>query len=92
MNDQNPSKEGEPAPRSGYRVAWCTRGSMFDSYLTNGPYYVFKNWNSIIFNIGRNLSEIGSTFSQISSSTTAYVGTLFDFDLINKQPKIRKLP
>ncbi len=53
---------------------------------------VAYSFGFISFNIGRNLSEIGSTFSQISSSTTAYVGTLFDFDLVNKQPKIRKLP
>ena len=42
-----PSKETEPAPKSGYRVTWCTRNTgMFNNYLTNGPYYVFKNWNT----------------------------------------------
>lgn len=42
-----PSKEGEPAPKSGYRVTWCTRNTgMFNSYLSNGPYYVFKNWDT----------------------------------------------
>ena len=40
-----PNKAGEEAPKSGYRVTWCTRGSQFDTYLTNGPYYVFKNWD-----------------------------------------------
>ena len=44
--DFKPDKEGQEAPRAGYAVRWCTRGSMFDSYLTNGPYYVFKNWNT----------------------------------------------
>ena len=43
----NPSKETEPAPKSGYRVTWCTRNTgMFNNYLNNGPYYVFKNWNT----------------------------------------------
>jgi hypothetical protein len=42
-----PSREKEEAPRSGYKVTWCTRNTgMFNSYLTNGPYYVFKNWNT----------------------------------------------
>lgn len=42
-----PSKEGGEAPRSGYRVTWCTRNTgMFNSYLTNGPYYLFKNWDT----------------------------------------------
>ena len=40
-----PSKAGEEAPKSGYRVTWCTRGSQFNTYLTNGNYYVFKNWD-----------------------------------------------
>jgi len=43
----SPDKEGGEAPKSGYRVTWCTRNTgMFNSYLTNGPYYVFKNWNT----------------------------------------------
>jgi len=42
-----PSKEKEEAPKSGYRVTWCTRNTgMFNSYLSNGPYYLFKNWNT----------------------------------------------
>ena len=42
-----PSKEKEDAPKSGYRVTWCTRNTgMFNSYLSNGPYYLFKNWNT----------------------------------------------
>ena len=44
--DFKPDKEGQEAPRAGYAVRWCTRGSMFDNYLTNGPYYVFKNWDT----------------------------------------------
>ena len=42
----SPSREKEEAPKGGYAVKWCTRGSMFDSYLKNGPYYLFKNWNT----------------------------------------------
>lgn len=42
-----PSKEKEEAPKSGYRVTWCTRNTgQFNSYLSNGPYYLFKNWNT----------------------------------------------
>ena len=44
--DFKPDKEKEEAPRQGYAVRWCTRGSMFDSYLSNGPYYLFKNWDT----------------------------------------------
>jgi len=41
-----PSRAGEEAPNAGYRVQWCTRNTgMFNSYLTNGPYYIFKNWD-----------------------------------------------
>jgi hypothetical protein len=42
----DPSKETEPAPKSGYRVTWCTRSGQFNTYLNQGPYYVFKNWNT----------------------------------------------
>jgi hypothetical protein len=42
-----PDKEGDNVPASGYRVAWCTRNTgMFNNYLTNGPYYLFKNWKT----------------------------------------------
>jgi hypothetical protein len=42
----DPRKENEPAPKSGYRVTWCTRNvGQFNNYLTNGPYYLFKNWD-----------------------------------------------
>lgn len=41
-----PSRAGEEAPKSGYRVTWCTRNTgMFNNYLKNGPYYIFKNWD-----------------------------------------------
>ena len=41
------NKEKEPAPKAGYRVTWCTRNTgQFNNYLNNGPYYVFKNWNT----------------------------------------------
>jgi hypothetical protein len=43
----NPKKETDPVPKSGYRVAWCTRNTgQFNNYLTNGPYYLFKNWDT----------------------------------------------
>jgi hypothetical protein len=43
----DPNKETEPAPKSGYRVAWCTRFNYkFNNYLNQGPYYLFKNWNT----------------------------------------------
>lgn len=43
----SPDQEGGEVPKSGYRVAWCTRNtSMFNNYLTNGPYYLFKNWDT----------------------------------------------
>ena len=42
----DPSKEGKPAPKAGYAVKWCTRGSQFDGYLLQGPYYIFKNWKT----------------------------------------------
>jgi hypothetical protein len=41
------NRETEPTPKAGYRVTWCTRNTgQFNSYLNNGPYYVFKNWNT----------------------------------------------
>lgn len=34
-------------PSSGFAINYCTRyPNQFDSYLTNGPYYVFINWNA----------------------------------------------
>jgi len=43
----SPSKENEPAPKSGYRVTWCTRNlGSFDNYLKDGPYFLFKNWDT----------------------------------------------
>jgi hypothetical protein len=43
----SPDKEGREAPASGYRVVWCTRNTgNFNNYLTNGPYYLFKNWDT----------------------------------------------
>ena len=43
----DPKKENEPVPKSGYRVTWCTRNTgQFNNYLTNGPYYLFKNWDT----------------------------------------------
>jgi hypothetical protein len=44
--DFKPDKEKEEAPRQGYAVRWCTRGSKFNSYLSDGPYYLFKNWDT----------------------------------------------
>jgi hypothetical protein len=43
----NPSRENEPAPKSGYRVTWCTRNlGSFNNYLKDGPYFLFKNWDT----------------------------------------------
>lgn len=43
----SPEKEIKPAPKSGYRVTWCTRNTgSFNSYLKDGPYYLFKNWET----------------------------------------------
>jgi hypothetical protein len=43
----SPGDEDREAPKSGYRVTWCTRNTgMFNNYLTNGPYYLFKNWDT----------------------------------------------
>jgi hypothetical protein len=43
----NPGREEEEAPKSGYKNQWCTRNNgPFNNYLTNGPYYVFKNWDT----------------------------------------------
>jgi hypothetical protein len=45
--DFNPNRENEPAPRAGYRVTWCTRNTgSFNNYLKDGPYFLFKNWDT----------------------------------------------
>lgn len=48
-------------------------------------------FSSLVTNVQTNTFAIQSTFADVSRGTSAYIGSLFEFDLVKKQERIRAI-